>query len=77
MNVKSIADQLGERGASFALSSDSAEPLADDWSVSDFVALSKPRVMMLADWVSRWASRRCRSGPPTHHCFGRAVFLSV
>src|ERR1700761_4016730 len=48
MNVKSIADQLGERRASFALSSDSAGPLADHWSVSDFVALSKPRVMMLA-----------------------------
>src|SRR6266849_783063 len=46
MNVKSIAGQLGERRARFALSSDSA--LADHWSVSDFVALTKPRVMMLA-----------------------------
>jgi heme o synthase len=46
MNVKSIAGQLGERP--LALSSDSAHPLADRWSVSDFVALTKPRVMMLA-----------------------------
>src|SRR5260370_16498024 len=48
MNVKSIAGQLGQRRARFALSSDSARPLADYWSVSDFVALTKPRVMMLA-----------------------------
>jgi protoheme IX farnesyltransferase len=48
MNVKSIAGQLGERRARFALSSDSARPLTDHWSVSDFVALTKPRVMMLA-----------------------------
>jgi protoheme IX farnesyltransferase len=48
MNVKSIAGQLGERRARFALSSDSAHPLADRWRVSDFVALTKPRVMMLA-----------------------------
>jgi protoheme IX farnesyltransferase len=48
MNVKSVAGQLGERRARFALSPDSADPLADHWSVSDFVALSKPRVMMLA-----------------------------
>ena len=48
MNVKSIAGQLGERRARFALSSDSAPGLADHWSVSDFVALTKPRVMMLA-----------------------------
>jgi protoheme IX farnesyltransferase len=48
MNVKSIAGQLGERRARFALSSESAHPLADRWSVSDFVALTKPRVMVLA-----------------------------
>ena len=48
MTVKSIAGQLGERRAPLALSSDSAHPLADHWSVSDFVALTKPRVMMLA-----------------------------
>jgi len=48
MNVKSIAGQLGERRARFALSSHSADPLAGHWSVSDFVALTKPRVMMLA-----------------------------
>src|SRR6202165_5429695 len=47
MNAKSIAGQLGERRVRFALSSDSAHPLADHWSVSDFVALTKPRVMML------------------------------
>src|SRR5713101_2326764 len=48
MNAKSIAGQLGERRTRFALSSDPALPLADHWSVSDFVALTKPRVMMLA-----------------------------
>jgi protoheme IX farnesyltransferase len=48
MNVKSIAGQLRERRTRFALSSNSARPLADHWSVSDFVALTKPRVMMLA-----------------------------
>jgi heme o synthase len=48
MNVKSIAGQLGERRARFALSDVSAHPLAEHWSVSDFVALTKPRVMMLA-----------------------------
>jgi protoheme IX farnesyltransferase len=48
MNVKSIAGQLGERRARFAFSSVSTPPLADHWRVSDFVALTKPRVMMLA-----------------------------
>jgi protoheme IX farnesyltransferase len=48
MNVKSIAGQLGERRTRFALSSDSARPLDDRRSMSDFVALTKPRVMMLA-----------------------------
>jgi protoheme IX farnesyltransferase len=48
MNVKSIAGQLGERRDRFAFSSDSVHRLADHWSVSDFVALTKPRVMMLA-----------------------------
>jgi protoheme IX farnesyltransferase len=48
MNVKSIAGQLGERRARVALSSDPAHPLAGHWRVSDFVALTKPRVMMLA-----------------------------
>ena len=47
MNVKSIAGQLGERRARSALSSVSAA-LADHWRVSEFVALTKPRVMMLA-----------------------------
>ena len=48
MNVKSIAGQLGERRAGFAISSHSAHPLGGHWSLSDFVALTKPRVMMLA-----------------------------
>jgi heme o synthase len=47
MNVKSNAVRLGERQARFSLSS-AAHPLADRWRVSDFVALAKPRVMMLA-----------------------------
>src|ERR1700760_4315045 len=48
MNVKSVAGQLGERRARFASSSQSARPLAGHRSVADFVALTKPRVMMLA-----------------------------
>ena len=48
MNVKSIAGQLGEGRARLALPSNSVRPLAGRWSVSDFVALTKPRVMMLA-----------------------------
>src|SRR6202035_4614133 len=48
MNAKSIVGQLGERRARFALSLGSARPLAGHGSVSDFVALTKPRVMMLA-----------------------------
>jgi protoheme IX farnesyltransferase len=48
MNVKSIAGQLEEGRARFALSSDSADPRAGHWSVSDFAALTKPRVMSLA-----------------------------
>src|SRR6202790_1468990 len=48
MNVKSVVGQLGERRSRSALPSDSARLLADHWSVSDFVALTKPRVMMLS-----------------------------
>jgi protoheme IX farnesyltransferase len=48
MNVKSIAGQSGERRARFALSSRYPHRLAALGSVSDFVALTKPRVMMLA-----------------------------
>src|SRR6267154_114977 len=48
MNAKSIAGQLGERRTRLALSPGSAHPLADRWSVADLVALTKPRVMMLA-----------------------------
>src|SRR5258708_39582270 len=48
MNVKSIAVRLEERRAHLALSSASSPALANHWSVSDFIALTKPRVMMLA-----------------------------
>jgi heme o synthase len=48
MNAKSIASRLGERRTRFALSSRHAGRLAGLWSASDFVALTKPRVMMLA-----------------------------
>src|ERR1700744_2241790 len=48
MNVKSTAGQLGERRARFAMWFRSAVPLAGHRSVSDLVALTKPRVMMLA-----------------------------
>jgi heme o synthase len=48
MNVKSIAGQLGERRARFVSSSCSAHLVAGRWSLFDFVALTKPRVMMLA-----------------------------
>jgi protoheme IX farnesyltransferase len=48
MNVKSIAGQLGERRSHLALSSGSDPALAGHWRVSDFIALTKPRVMMLA-----------------------------
>jgi protoheme IX farnesyltransferase len=48
MNAKSMIGKLGERRARFALSSGSAHPLAGVWRLSDFVALTKPRVMMLA-----------------------------
>src|SRR6267378_8283035 len=58
MNVKSIAGQLGERRAPFVLSSDSVHPLADHWSVSDFIALTKPRVMMLAVFTALVALSR-------------------
>jgi protoheme IX farnesyltransferase len=48
MNVKSTAGQLGEKWTRFALSSASVHQLADHWGVSYFIALTKPRVMMLA-----------------------------
>jgi heme o synthase len=47
MNTKSIASRLGERRIRSAPSSD-AYPLVDGWNLSHFVALTKPRVMMLA-----------------------------
>ena len=48
MNVKSIAGQFGERRSRYASSPDTDHALARHWSVSDFVVLTKPRVMMLA-----------------------------
>src|SRR3984957_5771643 len=48
MNVKSVARRSGGRRARFALSSRYPHRLAALGSVSDFVALTKPRVMMLA-----------------------------
>ena len=47
MNVKTIADQFCERPAVPA-SSHSADRLAERWRLSDFVELTKPRVMVLA-----------------------------
>src|SRR5689334_9795592 len=48
MNVKSFAGQLGNGEPCVALSSRSAHLLGDRRGLSDFVALTKPRVMMLA-----------------------------
>jgi heme o synthase len=48
MNVKTIAGRLGERRSAFASSSHSAHSLAGHWSLPDFAALTKPRVMILA-----------------------------
>lgn len=47
MNIKSIA-QSGEGRERTALSPRSAHPLAGHWTVFDLIALTKPRVMMLA-----------------------------
>jgi hypothetical protein len=47
MNVSSIDGEPGERRTGFALLAHSAHPLDGHWSVSDLVALTKPRVMML------------------------------
>jgi protoheme IX farnesyltransferase len=48
MIVKSIAGQSAERRARFGLAALYAHRLAGLWSVSEFIALTKPRVMMLA-----------------------------
>ena len=48
MDVESIAGELGEGRTRPALSPHSVCGLADHWTVSDFVVLTKPRVMMLA-----------------------------
>jgi hypothetical protein len=48
MNVKSIAGGLGEGRARLALRPRSVRLPASHWGLSDFVALTKPRVMMLA-----------------------------
>jgi protoheme IX farnesyltransferase len=48
MNAKSIAGELGKGRPGFALRPRSAYPLAGRWGLSDFAALTKPRVMALA-----------------------------
>jgi protoheme IX farnesyltransferase len=48
MNIKSIVGQLEQRRFLFASWSHYSHPLAGNWSVTDFIALTKPRVMMLA-----------------------------
>jgi protoheme IX farnesyltransferase len=48
MNVKFIAGQLEEGRSHLAPSSHSAPVLAGHWRSSDFIALTKPRVMLLA-----------------------------
>jgi protoheme IX farnesyltransferase len=67
MNVKSIAGQLGERRDHLALSSNSAAGLAGRWRLSDFIALTKPRVMMLAVFTALvgLSSAPVRLGPLT------------
>ena len=67
MNVKSIAGQLGERRAGFASSSHSAHSLVGYWSLPDYVALTKPRVMMLAVFTALvgLSSALVRLGPLT------------
>jgi protoheme IX farnesyltransferase len=76
MNVKSIAGQPGERRARVASSSDSAHLLDDHWSVSDVVALTKPRVMMLAVFtalvgLSRAPVRRARTNDQVVTCLSK------
>jgi protoheme IX farnesyltransferase len=48
MNVKTVADQLCESEAGFASSSHPARSLIEYGRLPEFVALTKPRVMMLA-----------------------------
>ena len=48
MNVKSFAGPVGERRTRLAILSGSAHALVGYWRVSDFVTLTKPRVMILA-----------------------------
>jgi len=48
MNAKTVADQLCDSEAGFASPSHSAHPLIGFGRLPDFVALTKPRVMMLA-----------------------------
>ena len=49
MNVKSTAGQLGERRVALRIIVLFRSPArVGRWSVSDFAALTKPRVMMLA-----------------------------
>ena len=48
MNVKTVADQLCDSEAGFASPSQPVQPLIEYGRLPEFVALTKPRVMMLA-----------------------------
>src|SRR6476620_4322399 len=49
MNVKTVADQPGDvTQAGFASSPHTARHLVERWRLSEFLALTKPRVMALA-----------------------------
>src|SRR5580693_7488908 len=48
MNVKTVADQLCDSEAGFASPSHPVQPLIEYGRLPEFVALTKPRVMMLA-----------------------------
>jgi protoheme IX farnesyltransferase len=77
MNVKSIAAQLGERRARFASSSGSARSLIAHWRVSDFVALTKPRVMMLAVFTALVGLSIAPVRPDTLTTFAAVVAIAA
>ena len=52
MNVKTVADQLADVQVSFASSPHAARRLIERWRLSDFLALTKPRVTLLAVFTS-------------------------
>src|SRR5580704_9543677 len=67
VNVKMNCCQVGERRACLALTSPSAHSLVGHWSLPDYVALTKPRVMMLAVFTALvgLSSAPVRLGPLT------------